>query len=143
MTELKSPSDVTDYPSVRGRQVFAFGLHCYWYYDSFHILVCLNLLCCLLVAVRCALFTFAFPQVFSAFFCSSYSLLGVLVCFVRISLFFLVYSSYSFFFFFFFFLMIRPPPRSPLFPSTTLFRSSLLMILKSFSRSIFIFFVKN
>src|SRR2546430_1612363 len=25
-------------------------------------------------------------------------------------------------FFFFFFLMIRPPPRSPLFPSTTLFR---------------------
>src|SRR5256885_2483797 len=28
------------------------------------------------------------------------------------------------FFFFFFFLRIRPPPRSPLFPSTTLFRSS-------------------
>src|SRR5256885_13668180 len=26
--------------------------------------------------------------------------------------------------FFFFFLMIRPPPRSPLFPSTTLFRSA-------------------
>src|SRR2546422_10618134 len=37
---------------------------------------------------------------------------------------FFLNSYLLFLFFFFFFLMIRPPPRSPLFPYTTLFRST-------------------
>src|SRR5215211_8245696 len=40
---------------------------------------------------------------------------------------------FFFFFFFFFFLMIRRPPRSTLFPYTTLFRSSGVLLLAAFA----------
>src|SRR2546429_8627030 len=41
------------------------------------------------------------------------------------------HSSYTLLLFFFFFLMIRRPPRSTLFPYTTLFRSSDVVVLGS------------
>src|SRR2546421_12137496 len=55
-----------------------------------------------------------------SYLCASY------LCILLFSFFFF-FSSYVLLlvsFFFFFFLMIRRPPRSPLFPYTTLFRSS-------------------
>src|SRR2546423_693559 len=46
-----------------------------------------------------------------------------------IYIFFFFYLFVFYFFFFFFFLMIRRPPRSTLFPYTTLFRSTVSLLI--------------